>query len=256
MPSLPPGPAGAPLFTIAQLEGEVILRLENRVTDTSRADVWLRDSLLEISGNTDYRDDFDQLEIYGNKFNLTGGPRGIAIQEYPFANFIQTSASNYNIATLDVLIWMDFPTNLIRQKLNPSHYQDADNFQTQPSLPTEWYRFSDFLGFNPPPNQNYQVQIRMLQQHPINDVQLNQTQILIPREWNEVLIWSAVMRGFMELLQFEKASQIRTMLQGDPKFPGKPGMIEAIKKRRKREAWRQEIGLRPVLRGYGAGTTK
>jgi hypothetical protein len=63
------------------------------------------------------------------------------------------------------------------------------------------------------------------------------------------------MRGFAELLEFEKSQEIRTMLQGDPKFPGKSGLIESIKKRRKREAWRSEQPLRPVLRGYGWGSS-
>jgi hypothetical protein len=94
-----------------------------------------------------------------------------------------------------------------------------------------------------------------MQEHPIDDDNLPTTQILLPREWNEVLIYSAVMRGYTELLQYEKAQQIRVFLQGDPKFPGKSGLVEAIKKRRKREAWRQEQPLRPVIRGYSWGSS-
>jgi hypothetical protein len=48
-------------FTIGQLVPEVILRTENRTTDTTRAAIWLRDALLEISGSPDYRDDFVEL---------------------------------------------------------------------------------------------------------------------------------------------------------------------------------------------------
>jgi hypothetical protein len=241
-------------FLISDLENEVILRVENRTTDTGRADVWLRDAILEISGNPDYRDDFDQLEVLGPTYNLT-----ISQQEYAFSNLVPPQSlplqSGYNMSTLDIFMWIDYPTNQIRRKLNPTHYQDSDKFQQALSLPTEWYRFGDSVGFNPVPNQAYQVQARILQEHPIDDTTLRDTQILLPREWNEVLIWSAAMRGFAELLEFEKSQEIRTMLQGDPKFPGKTGLIESIKKRRKREAWRTEQPLRPVLRGYGWGTS-
>ena len=236
-------------FTINDLVSEVILRVENRTTDTSRAAIWLRDGLLEISGNPDYRDDFDQLEVLGRTYNVTIGQ-----QEYPFSNLVPLpslpNSSGYNMSTLDVFIWIDYPTNAIRRKLNPTHYQDSDKFQLAQSIPTEWYRFADNIGLNPVPNAPYQIQARILQEHPIDDDNLAGTTILLPREWNEVLIWMAAMRGFNELLEYEKAQGIRVLLQGDPKFPGKTGLIEAIKKRRKREAWRQEQPLRPVLRGY------
>lgn len=242
-------PSGQIQFQIKDLENEVMFKLENRGTsfDLARIDIWLRDAILEISGNPDYRDDFDDLEEFGPQFNLTGGPVGTAVQEYSFNNFIP--AGDYNLSTLDVLLWTDFPTNTVRKKLQPSHYQDTDKSTNQPSIPAQWYRFADTLGFDPPPNQNYQVQIRLLHRHPINDAALNLTVILLPREWNEVLVWSAVIRGFMELLQFEKAAEVRTMLHGDPLHPEKPGLIYSIKKRRGREAWREQQSLRPIIHG-------
>jgi len=240
-------------FTINDLVNEVILRVENRTTDTGRAAIWLRDALLEISGNPDYRDDFDQLEVLGQTFNLTQG-----IQTYAFSNIVPApslpNSSGYNMSTLDVFIWIDYPTNSIRRKLNPTHYQDADKFQLAQSIPTEWYRFADTIGLNPVPNQPYQIQARILQEHPIDDDNLAGTTILLPREWNEVLIWMAAMRGFGELLEYEKTQTIRNILYGDPEHPNQQGLVNGIKKRRKREAWRQEQPLRPVVRGYGWGS--
>jgi hypothetical protein len=235
------------VFTIQQLENEVLLRCENKVSDIGRTDVWLRDALLEITSNPDFRNEFDLLEEYGPQFNLT--PQ---TQEYQFSNIVPVG--DYNVATLDVLIWQDPPTNSIRRKLGMSHYQKADNFQPTFSLPTEWYRFADTIGFTPVPDKNYQIQTRMLRQHPINDNQLNQTQILIPREWNEILVWAAVERGFMEYLEYEKATKVHQLLYGDPKHPDRPGLIEGRKKRREMEGFRTEQALRPVYRKmmYGA----
>jgi hypothetical protein len=235
-------------FIIADLAPEVIARVENRTSDLNRADIWLRDTLLEISGNADYRDEFDNLEVLGPTANLTPN-----VQEYPFSLII--TSGDYNLSTLDVMVWTDFPTNQIRKKLIPSNYQDTDRFVNSVSIPAEWYRFADTIGFNPTPNQPYQVQARFLMRHPINDAALDQTQILLPREWNEILIWTAAERGFMELLEYEKAATIHKIIFGDPENPTKPGLVNGVKKRRRLEAWRDTVPLRPVIRGYGYGSS-
>ena len=242
-------PSGVLQFLISDLDNEVILRLENRTTDLQRADIWLRDALLEITGNPDFRNEFDQLEEYGPMFSLTGGSSmPPAIQEYSETSLVPMG--DYNQATLDILIWQDPPSNTIRRNLNPSHYQKADRFQPTFSLPTEWYRFNSLIGFTPVPDKPYQVQCRILRMHPINDSALATTPILIPRDWNEVLIWSAVQRGFMELLEFEKSDKVIKALHGDPKHPERPGLLESRKKRREQEAWRVEQVLRPMVRNY------
>jgi hypothetical protein len=232
----------APPFLISDLDNEVLIRTENRTTDLSRADIWLRDALIEITSDPDFRNEFDQLEVYGAQFVLT--PQ---VQEYAESNLLPT-ATTVNIATLDILIWQDPPTNQIRRKLLQSHYQKADNFQPTFSLPTEWYRFGATIGFTPVPDKAYQVQTRMLKEHPITDANLATTQILIPRDWNEILIWSAVERGFMEYLEYEKAAKIHQLLHGDPKHPERLGLLQGRKKRREMEAHRTEEALRPVYR--------
>lgn len=239
--------------TIQNLEQEVVLKLENRQSETANIDRYLRDTIIEIAGNPDYRDSFPDLEIYGATTNLTGGAVGIAVQEYPEAQFI-TLASDYNIKTLDFMLWIDYPTNQNRKQLNPTHYQETDKFSSYPSLPTEWYRFGNTIGFNPLPNKNYQVQARIMRRHPITDYfnaagQLNTTVVLLPAEWYEVLEWAAAMRGFAELLQFEKVAELRTMLWGDPQHPNdNPGLIASVKTKRRAEAWMQQQPLRPVIK--------
>jgi hypothetical protein len=158
------------------------------------------------------------------------------------------------MATLSVLLAVDYPTNTRWQKLNPTHYQDVDRSiqSNQGSLPGEWYRFGDLIGFNPPPNQPYSVKARILRMHPINDDALPLTVILINRDWHEIITWMAVERGFMEMLEFDKAAAINKLLHGDPRYD-KPGILNGAKKRRKREAWRVQGSLRPIMRPYGAG---
>lgn len=245
------GPGSPVQNTIGALVNEVIIRAENKITDATRASIWLRDALLEITSNPDFRNEFDILEEYGPKFNLTAaaGNPPVGVQEYPFANIVPTG--DYNVATLDVLIWQDYPTNTIRRKLTQSHYQKADNFVPTFSLPTEWYRFADTIGFTPIPDKAYQIQARILRQHPINDNSLNDTVILIARDWFEILVWAAVERAFMEYLEYEKAQKIHVLIYGDPKHPDRVGLIEGRKKRREMEGFRTEVPLRPVYRPIG-----
>jgi hypothetical protein len=245
--------SGVQQFFIKDLESEVLVKCENRTTDTTRADVWLRDSLLEITADPDFRNEFDELEELGPKFNLTGASTVAngAIQEYAFSNIVPTG--DYNICTLDVVLWTDFPLNSTQIRLETTSYQEADLVTRYTGQPVKWYRFADTIGFVPVPDKNYQVQARIYKMHPINDNLLNQTQILIGRNWNEVLVMMAVEKGFTELLQYEKAAAVHKLLHGDPKHPDRLGMIEGRKKRREKENWRMQAALRPIVRGYSAG---
>lgn len=233
-------------FTIGQLASEVIIRCENRTTDINRAQIWLRDALLEISGSPDYRDDFVELEELGPIVNLT--PQQ---QEYSETTFIPTG--DVPSLAADIMIWTDYPANTVRRKLDVSHYQKVDKFVPIYALSTEWYRFGPNIGFNPVPDQPYQVQARMVKMHPINDANLGATVILLPRDWNEVLIMAAVIRGFVELLEYEKSEKVRTQLYGDPDNKAQPGLIFHVKRKRRKEQWRMEQRLTVVNRPYGWG---
>lgn len=240
------GPSGILQFQIGDLVNEVLLRCENRTNDTNRAAIWIRDALLEISGSPDYRDDFVELEEFGPTLNLTA-------QQQEYAETLLAPTGDIVSVSTDLLIWVDFPANTVRRKLDTSHYQKTDRFTPVFSLPTEWYRFSTNIGFNPVPDKPYQVQMRMVKMHPINDNLLTQTIILLPRDWNEVIIWSAVYRGFNELMEYEKAVKVYVMLHGDPKDSSQPGLIYSVKRKRRREFWRMENRLSMTRRPYMFG---
>src|SRR5439155_7965448 len=204
---------------LCDLVPDVLIKVENRTTDSERAQVWLRDALIEISSNTDFRNDFVELEVLCPKFVLTPG-----VTDYDEALIIPSG--DLNLATLDIMLWQDPPLNALRKQLDPSHYQETDRYQSASlSTPTKWYRFSKNIGFYPIPDKAYQIQARILRNHPIAD-SLCDTQILLPRDWWEILVWAAAERGFLELEEYEKASAIHTMLFGDPKYPARPGIIQ------------------------------
>lgn len=238
-------PSGLLQFTILDLESEVIIKTENRTRDTARADVWLRDSLIEISSNPDWRSEFVELEIPAVPVNLTAN-----VQEYA-ETFI---LPNIDLAAaLDIMLWTDPPTNGNRIRLDNRDYQYADRVSQFPGQPTYWYRFGGSIGFVAVPDRAYQVLARAYINHPINDNVLNQTAILLPRDWNEILIYAAVERGFIELLEYEKAAKVHNLLYGDPKEPGRPGLVNGRKKKREKERWRSSSSLNVKVRPYGRG---
>jgi len=234
-------------YTFTQLEPEVLIRMENRIEDTARADVWLQDTLLEMCSDPQLRDEFDELEIIGPQFTLTGGSIGVSVQEYAFSNLLP--AGVYNMATLSVLIFTNPPQNNNRWQLSATSYQDADQITPFPGLPVKWYRYGDSIGFVPTPDLNYIVQARVYKEHPIA-TPLSNTVVLLADDWREMLILGAVMRGFIELNEFEKAAKLKILLYGDPKKPDEPGLMYKRKKRRDREMWRRQQALSPRVRRY------
>lgn len=264
MPVLVPEPVDPNLgaFNIQALESDTLKKLEN---DQSRArlddiDRWIRDSILEITGNPDYRDSFPELEVVGPPFILQGGPNlRTAIAEYPEASIVPEG--DVLIKTLDILLWTDPPFNQRWIQLTPTHFQEVDRFAWMVSQPTQWYRFNYMIGFSPPPNRNYQVQARLQRRHPIIDYfnknnLLNQTPVLLPAEWLEVIEWVAAMRGYMELLNYERADMVYRRLWGDPAHPNdNPGLIASIKTKRRQEAWLQTQPLRPIIKASTWGNT-
>ena len=243
--------------TIGDLANRVVKKLENRTSLIGDAYEWVRDSLIEVTTNTDLRDDFDELEIWGSPFTLNSSDT-----EYDFSNLMPAYTDpltdapgvTYNMATLDVLLWSDPPLNNNRIQLVQSHYQRTDRgVATTKGQPAEWYRFGNMIGFNPSPDKAYQVQARILRMHPISDPAVELTEILVGPEWYEVIVFGALERGYIDLQEFDKANSIHVLLHGDPKYPAKVGMLHGAKKRRKREAHRQSGCLQPVLRGYNWG---
>jgi hypothetical protein len=237
----------AAFLTIGDLANEVIIKCENRASDLARSYNWVRDALIEISSNPELRGEFDALEDVGPAFVLTPD-----LQEYNFTSNL-VNVGDTNLAGLDVLIWRDPPTNKRRRKLRQTHYQHADSIELSSSMePQFWYRFSDNIGFVPVPNKAFQVQARIYKFHPINDLDLKATGILLPREWYEFITLAALERGWIELEEYEKATSLHQLLYGDPKNPSQGGLFKSIKHRRQLESWRQEQPLTPVVSsGYG-----
>src|SRR5258706_4363902 len=101
-----------PPFTFLDLLPEIQYALGNRTQAdfVPRIYGWLRDGLVEITTSLQYREDLIELEVRGEPFNLTAGT-----PMYDENLFVPVVAdplqSGLNSATLDIILWTDFPTN-------------------------------------------------------------------------------------------------------------------------------------------------
>jgi hypothetical protein len=220
----------------------------------------LRDALIELTGNPDLRDSFPDLEVRGPTVFLHGGNIVLSQREYPESEFIWPQDANCKV--LDIIIWIDPPFNHRFQQLNPSHYQETDQYLQGPSRPVDWYRFGEMIGFYPTPDRRYRVQASYQREHPITDWfnvegNLNTTVVLMRKTWFEILEWVAAYRGFGELLNYPRAKEVYEMVWGrpDPNNAAErlPGLITNVKTKRRSEAWLKQQPLRPIIRPYGWG---
>jgi hypothetical protein len=234
------------MSTIADIAALVIYDVENRTQDLAKAYKWVKDSINEITSCQEVREEFPELEVLGPLYNLTTG-----VAEYAEANIMPVGA--LNMATLNVRLWMDYPVNTRWRKLEWTSYQDADRYQSgQGATSSKAYRFGGNIGFSPPPDKPYQIQARVLKYHPWA-APLEDTVILLSQDWEYIIQQLADAIGFAGLEQYEKSTAIRQMLYGDPRHPENPGIIYGRTNRRKKENFRQEVSLRPVVRPYSHG---
>lgn len=236
---------GAP-WRFSRIINDVLMKVENRTADTALGYGWIRDAVLEIASNPEYRDDFVELEVTGPLYNLSVG-----VAEYD--DRLLLPATDYSTATLDIRLWTDYPTNSRFVKLRYTSFQRADESSVGNSQPSRWYRFGQNVCMYPPPDMTYQVQSRALRQHPINFDDLANTEILLPVDWIEIIKLAAAERGFIDMEEYEKANAIHVLIYGDPENPSRPGLVNARTKKRANENWREQQQLRPMVRRYSYG---
>lgn len=125
---------------------------------------------------------------------------------------------------------------------------------TKPGVPAIWAPFAQRMYLRPVPNDSYPVIVDYWVKVNVDinaDVNtLNETEILLPDDWIEIVDYEAQMRGFMGLLEFDKANAIRMLLHGDPKKPKEPGLIKQRLTRIQAEYENADYGLRPRMVRY------
>lgn len=126
-------------------------------------------------------------------------------------------------------------------------------------VPSIFCGFNDQAILRPVPNGVYPFTMDYWQKPNINADEtviatINSTEVMLPDDWFEVLEQMATQKGHVALEEFDKASAVRQILNGDPdSSKGWPGMIKERTNRVASENVISNFGLRPRIRRYTSG---
>lgn len=146
------------------------------------------------------------------------------------------------------------PVPLTKKNINiVRRYQTANE-----AVPAIWAPYGANILLRPVPNDTYTVNrdYWLKPQIDIEDSEStkNAVDVLLPLDWNEILIASAVEKGHLELVERDKAMEVHQLIHGDPHpTKGFPGMLKERLNRNAMENASSEYGMRPRIRRYTSG---
>lgn len=118
-------------------------------------------------------------------------------------------------------------------------------------IPFNFTRFGQLYWFGPQPGSNYQVYLPYQKRHPFQDANLPQSPLYIPPDWQDIVEYSAALRGAQALRWPEQIKQLREILYGDPKNPkGRPGLLTAQELQIERDQQKSTRQLMPQVARY------
>lgn len=118
-------------------------------------------------------------------------------------------------------------------------------------IPFKWTRYGQFFWFGTQPGSPFQMYLPYQRRHPFQDANLPQSPIFIPPDWEDIVQYSAALRGAQALRWPEQVNQMREILYGDPKNPkGRPGLLAAMDLQIERDQQKSSRQLMPVVARY------
>lgn len=184
----------------------------------------LQDAILELSRS--YR--FGGLERTGPTKTLTPGQ-----YLYPMSFFTNPTENNPVVNLI--------PSFYVEYVISPSSstgsgtnllWKTIDTLELMLQLqsysnPAYFTRYNEQIYLAPVPQQANPIYMRYQVEHPFaSPVSLDDI-FLLPNEWKEIAEYAAALRFATDTRMLDFASQYHNILYGDPKEPGKIGLIEA-----------------------------
>jgi hypothetical protein len=117
-------------------------------------------------------------------------------------------------------------------------------------IPFRYTRYGQFFWFGSQPGQNYQVYLPYQIRHPFNDSNLPQSQLFIPPSWEDIVEYSAALRGAHARRWPDMVANLRQILYGDPKDPSNPGLLKSVKLQIERDQSKSTRQLLPTVARY------
>lgn len=123
-----------------------------------------------------------------------------------------------------------------------------DRYPMVPGMPSIWAPFGTQIVVRSVPNGQYVLTVRFWLK-PIIQETVNDTELMVPDDWLEIVTYEAQMRGYLDLQEQERAANVRSILygQGDPR---KPGLVKQRLTRIQAESMDVSYGIRPKATRY------
>ncbi|KKK47033.1 hypothetical protein LCGC14_3159280 [marine sediment metagenome] len=208
---------------------------------------WIRDAFIEFAMATP----FEELLSSKDQTTTTGATLGTDdIYDYPdncraikSIHMLRTDGSSYELRRKNTKYLDKYNTN----STGPPTIYAPWSVQPQAS-------FKRQIIVRPMPGATVTYTLRWrFWQMPIIDGTLADTYLTVPLDWLEIIDYGAAMRGFQDLLMFDRAMITHAFLYGgyDPETHFKtPGIIKQRMTAMIAESEAEEYGIRPRLSGY------
>lgn len=229
------------MSTIATLATDVVQRMGARTDITTRAQYWVFEALNQLTSNID----FEELEVKGPNTSLTA-----STDTYNYSAFAQVGD---NVQTaMDFVVYTDSPSATTQTfRLRETHFLENDKITPLVgAYPVQWSRIGLQALFRPVPNLAYIMFMRYRKAHPLTGVEpYPTTTILTPIEWDLIIKYLAMVGGYDELKEHDRAATLQRRIWGgkDPTTGiDQVGMVEPLLTKRQREMPQYDIPLRPA----------
>jgi hypothetical protein len=241
-------------YTIAGRESRVVAMLGGRNDVLSRVDNWIRDAYIDLGMS--YA--FEELEATTST-SVDGANQN---NTYDYPTYTDGNNNNWNVRAVKALTMLE-SNNANNNQVLPlvkKPIQWLDRYPTSVGAPTIFCPYKRQVILHPNPSNTYDGWIlrwRVWLKPRIaldgNNNTDNNTEILLPDDWMEILDYSSALRGHTELLERDKAGEILQLLHGseDPRKGRRiVGLIEQKLLQRQAESQYDDWGMRPRIRRY------
>ncbi len=236
------------MSTLNDRIARVLYNLGNRADLSTRVLGWLQDSYIELG----MAYEFAELE---DKYNQT---MVVGTGDYSYPTMATANGSRltgFAVRAIKSLTAIH-PTSGVRFPLT---YRDAKYIDRYPELTTNYGTPSIYADegkqalIRPAPDVAYTLRWRVWCEPLITALTPGTTVILLPNDWLEILDYTATLKGYVDLKEFDKAKETHQTLYGsfDPRT-GKmiPGLIAQRMTTKSAAIVQQDYAVRPVVRRY------
>jgi hypothetical protein len=241
---------------ISDLYQGIVAKLQSRTDITlQQASFWVKRALLDITESMI----FEELRSPNIPMVTIGPALGLNGSSfvYPVSKFLNPG-DDYTLSEDPVIVLtsgtqFNSPWQVVNSVTYSMDWMSPKAIQPLlgigGGIPFKYTRYGGNFWFGTQPGQPYQVFLPYQIRHPFAS-NLPESQLFIPTSWEEVIEYSAAMRGAEERRWPDMVKDLKFILYGDPKTPDVPGILKARMLQVERDMNKSTRQLIPSVQRY------